>query len=592
MAASSEQYSIPPQVQKLYDLLTTLKSLGIHKKIALPQMVMCGVQSSGKSAVLESVTGFPFPSAAGLCTSFATQFDTTPAPEWRCKFWIEPGDARAPEERDRIAQYTAVVTSSAQVQIVYDEAIAYIGVQPGKLCDDVLHIEMSGPNMPLLSLVDLPGVICVPDVNTTQEDCDMSMAMVARYMASDRTIILAVVSATVDFNVQTILATARQHDPSGRRTMGIMTHIDRVQGDVGASKYLELAIRQTGQPQSLGWHITKNPGPGERCDTLPERRRAEWAVVDAGPWKQVEERHKGSLALSRRLTELQYTFSKSSLVPIRDEVVAALAQCQQDLSTLAGQQRTSVDLRVQVARVADTVRKAIQSAFAGVYPNAAIRSNRKARLAEQVDAAINKFHKDLRDLGQAVQIISADSGPVQPRDKVTTADVDDICRDLSDKLQLTGEPQPAVFDETLTSELFRDMARNWDGICDEFITDLQRRLCEGLMAILATVAPTAWLSYLEAAEIGWVVNLVEADLKKRTRALLDEYRNCEMVPFPQGIMTQGPEVLLREATRLVHDGCRDAWEFGYQISARQILDAATGYHRVRSLLPSVTPRTR
>lgn len=39
----------------------------------LLQLVVVGDQSSGKSSVLESLTGFSFPRAAGLCTRYATQ---------------------------------------------------------------------------------------------------------------------------------------------------------------------------------------------------------------------------------------------------------------------------------------------------------------------------------------------------------------------------------------------------------------------------------------------------------------------------------------------------------------------------------------
>jgi GTPase SAR1 family protein len=39
----------------------------------LSQLVVVGDQSSGKSSVLESLTGFAFPRGATLCTRYATQ---------------------------------------------------------------------------------------------------------------------------------------------------------------------------------------------------------------------------------------------------------------------------------------------------------------------------------------------------------------------------------------------------------------------------------------------------------------------------------------------------------------------------------------
>ena len=52
-------------------MIDKLRELGI-KDVALPQLVVVGDQSSGKSSVLEAITDFPFPRNSGLCTRFAT----------------------------------------------------------------------------------------------------------------------------------------------------------------------------------------------------------------------------------------------------------------------------------------------------------------------------------------------------------------------------------------------------------------------------------------------------------------------------------------------------------------------------------------
>lgn len=50
-----------------------VRANGVGDHVALPQLVVCGDQSAGKSSVLEGISGIPFPREDGLCTRFATE---------------------------------------------------------------------------------------------------------------------------------------------------------------------------------------------------------------------------------------------------------------------------------------------------------------------------------------------------------------------------------------------------------------------------------------------------------------------------------------------------------------------------------------
>lgn len=79
MAAEEELSMSPPQIgsglndQSLLDKIDKLFACNVGKYIDLPQLIVVGDQSSGKSSVLEGLTGLPFPRDSGLCTRFATQ---------------------------------------------------------------------------------------------------------------------------------------------------------------------------------------------------------------------------------------------------------------------------------------------------------------------------------------------------------------------------------------------------------------------------------------------------------------------------------------------------------------------------------------
>ena len=58
---------------KLLDVIDALRAEGLSEYTALPQLIVCGDQSSGKSSVLEAISGVPFPRKDTLCTRFATE---------------------------------------------------------------------------------------------------------------------------------------------------------------------------------------------------------------------------------------------------------------------------------------------------------------------------------------------------------------------------------------------------------------------------------------------------------------------------------------------------------------------------------------
>jgi GTP-binding protein EngB required for normal cell division len=102
---------------------------------------------------------------------------------------------------------------------------------------DVLRIESSSPTAPNLTLVDLPGLFGASDKNQSDDDAELVRNLVLSYMKQRRSIILAVVSADNPFANQPVTKFARDIDPAGARTLGLITKPDKIEKGGESEKY-------------------------------------------------------------------------------------------------------------------------------------------------------------------------------------------------------------------------------------------------------------------------------------------------------------------------------------------------------------------
>jgi vacuolar protein sorting-associated protein 1 len=91
-----------------------------------------------------------------------------------------------------------------------------------------------------LTLVDLPGITRIPLHGSGQPDNieDITKNMALKYVKEPRTIILTVIPANADLSTSDGLKMAKEIDPSGQRTLGVLTKIDIMDRGTNARKIL------------------------------------------------------------------------------------------------------------------------------------------------------------------------------------------------------------------------------------------------------------------------------------------------------------------------------------------------------------------
>ena len=175
---------------------------------------------------------------------------------------------------------------------------------PKTFSDDVLCLEVCGPEQAHLSVIDIPGIFKRTTQGVTSKaDMQMVKSMVQGYMDNSRSVILAVIPANVDIATQEILEMAEEVDPEGQRTLGVLTKPDLV--DKGAEQAVVDLIEGRRNHLALGWHLVRNPGQQESSDPTTDRHVLEKAFfTHRSPYDNLEKDKIGVLALKIRLQEV------------------------------------------------------------------------------------------------------------------------------------------------------------------------------------------------------------------------------------------------------------------------------------------------
>ncbi|XP_073312916.1 phragmoplastin DRP1E-like [Primulina huaijiensis] len=195
---------------------------------ALPSVAVVGGQSSGKSSVLESIVGRDFlPRGSGIVTRrpLVLQLQQTEdAKQEYAEFGHLP--------QRRFTDFSLVR------QEIRDETDRVTG--KSKMISPVpIHLSIYSPHVVNLTLIDLPGLTKVA-VEGQQESIVQDIEnMVRSYVEKPNSIILAISPANQDIATSDAIKLAREVDPSGERTFGVLTKLDLMDKGTNAVDVLE-----------------------------------------------------------------------------------------------------------------------------------------------------------------------------------------------------------------------------------------------------------------------------------------------------------------------------------------------------------------
>lgn len=240
-----------PVINKLQDVFNTVGT----EAIQLPQIVVVGAQSSGKSSVLENLVGRDFlPRGSGVVTRrpLILQLVHTPpkatASSKRSSKGIKPksvededGDSYysddegedSPKENEEPEEWGKFLHLKERKIADFDEICQEIERETERvtgnnkgISSEPIRLKIYSPKVLNLTLVDLPGVTKVPVGDQPLDIENQIRHLILQYISNPNSIILAVTPANIDLATSEALKIAREVDPDGNRTLAVCTKLD------------------------------------------------------------------------------------------------------------------------------------------------------------------------------------------------------------------------------------------------------------------------------------------------------------------------------------------------------------------------------
>ncbi|KAF2719333.1 hypothetical protein K431DRAFT_228850 [Polychaeton citri CBS 116435] len=451
----------------LLDIIDSLRSKGINQYVALPEILVCGDQSAGKSSILEAISGMSFPTKDNLCTRFVTELVLRRHSENGAKASIIPGPERSAGEREMLTRFDLMIdASSPDLGDLVERAKTAMGLSDAKVFStDTLRVELSGPNQPHLTMVDLPGLFRAGNREQSLKDAVTVRTMVRERMKQTRSIILAVVSANSDFALQEITELARELDPNGMRTLGLITKPDKLDpGSDSEASYVKLA-QNNDVKFRLGWHVLKNRSFDMRGATSAERDSSEEDFFSTGAWTAVNPRHLGAKTLKSRLSKVLKDQILLQLPSLLTDVEKGVLECRTELKRLGVPRANLSDQRSYLLRVSQTFSSLMKCAVDGIYVDpffgrATTHDGRQKRLRAIVQNALADFKEDVRVNGQDRQIVDPESESEDSKSpKISRADFIEEVKSLMRCNR--GRELPGTFNPMIIGELFTAQCQPW-----------------------------------------------------------------------------------------------------------------------------------
>ncbi|KAG5998044.1 hypothetical protein E4U52_001879 [Claviceps spartinae] len=322
-------------VNKLQDLV--FNTIG-SDSLDLPQIVVVGSQSAGKSSVLENIVGRDFlPRGSGIVTRrpLILQLINVPEEDEASDASSDPHRPVSAGRRSEWAEFHHIpnrrFTDFSDVKREIENETARVAGNNKGINRQPINLKIYSSHVLNLTLVDLPGLTKVPIGDQPSDIEKQTRTLISEYIAKPNSLILAVSPANVDIVNSEALKLARHVDALGRRTIGVLTKLDLMDHGTNALDILSGRV----YPLKLGFIGVVNRSQQDIQGNKPmeDALQAEMDFFKHHPAYRNISTRCGTHFLAKTLNTTLMTHIRERLPDIKARLNTLMGQTQQELAS-------------------------------------------------------------------------------------------------------------------------------------------------------------------------------------------------------------------------------------------------------------------
>ena len=313
--------NLDPYVQNLKKLSIVRESCG--GKLELPQMVVVGSTSQGKSTALGLITGLKFPTNTSICT-------------------LAPCIVECKKDNSVTSDQYFITTSKSKNEVrcsdikdLADEInSAQNELDNSEISETEIRVKVVGPSRDDLILIDLPGLI----VNGTDEEKKRVRCIIETYCKPERSLMLVVSAAGENEKNIEAIDIAKRYDPAGSRTLRILSKFDVFDSQESRNQAVEIVGAK--EKLELGPHaiIARTTTNGEYDPKQEEE------LLNAQDLSALPSTRKGIKTLRDRLPKLFANLINTNINPLLNDVRDKLKNARKELNEIGAEPQNTTML--------------------------------------------------------------------------------------------------------------------------------------------------------------------------------------------------------------------------------------------------------